>query len=48
MKTLYKTLIEAYERGRTLEFTNKPALRMSGCYNRFYYVHISNIINTAI
>jgi hypothetical protein len=22
---------QAYERGRTLEFNNKPALRMSGC-----------------
>ncbi len=24
-------LHKAYERGRTLEITNKPALRMSGC-----------------
>ena len=28
--THYQTT-QAYERGRTLEFTNKPALRMSGC-----------------
>jgi hypothetical protein len=28
--TQYQTT-QAYERGRTLEFSNKPALRMSGC-----------------
>lgn len=28
--THYQTT-QAYERGRTLEFSNKPALRMSGC-----------------
>ena len=28
--TDYQTT-QAYERGRTLEFSNKPALRMSGC-----------------
>lgn len=28
--TLYQTT-QAYERGRTLEFSNKPALRMSEC-----------------
>ena len=31
--THYQTT-QAYERGRTLEFSNKPALRMSGCYNQ--------------
>ena len=30
---MYQTT-QAYERGRTLEFSNKPALRMSGCYNQ--------------
>jgi hypothetical protein len=24
-------ITQAYERGRTLEFRNKPALRISGC-----------------
>jgi len=28
---MYQTT-QAYERGRTLDITNKPALRMSGCY----------------
>jgi len=28
--TNYQTT-QAYERGRTLDITNKPALRMSGC-----------------
>jgi hypothetical protein len=34
--TNYQTT-QAYERGRTLEFTNKPALRISGCYTQAFF-----------
>jgi hypothetical protein len=34
--THYQTT-QAYERGRTLDITNKPALRISGCYTQAFY-----------